>query len=78
MPAYKQVIVYNKNSGIPFNSCLKYIVTGSLNSVSSSSRAKVDNWFKFGQKKVTVQVPTESDLVSLQKQLYIHNEYDPH
>ena len=70
LPDYKQVIVYNKNSKIPFNDCLKYIVLGSLNSVEASvnsSRVKVESWLKFGQKKVTLQIPNESDLLSLQK-----------
>lgn len=70
MPNYKQVIVYNKGSKISFNSCLKYIVLGSLNSVESqliSSRVKVDNWLKFGQKKVTVQISSEADLLSIQR-----------
>lgn len=70
MPDYKQVIVYNKNSNISFNACLKYIVLGSLQSVETSfsvSKAKVDNWLKLGQKKVTLQVPDASDLVSLKQ-----------
>ena len=70
MPDYKQVIVYNKNSNISFNSCLKYITLGSLNSVQASlqsSKSKVESWLKFGQKKVTLQVPHESELISIQK-----------
>ncbi len=70
MPDYKQVIVYNKNTKIPFNQCLKLIVLGSLNSVDKSlkeHRDKVQNWLKFGQKKITVQVPSETEFLTLQK-----------
>lgn len=70
MPDYKQVIVYNKSTKIPFNQCLRLIVLGSLNSVDKSlqeHREKVQNWLKFGQKKITVQVPSEADLLSIQK-----------
>ena len=69
MPDYKQVIVYNKNTKLPFNQCLRLIVLGSLNSVDKSLKEhpdKVHNWLKFGQKKITVQVPAESDLLSIQ------------
>ena len=70
MPDYKQVIVYNKNTKIPFNQCLKLIVLGSLNSVDKSLKEhkdKVQGWLKFGQKKITLQVSSESDLESIQK-----------
>ena len=70
MSGYKQIIVYNKNANISFNSCLKYIVRGSLDSVQASiksSKSKVDNWLRFGQKKVTLQIPTEVELLSLKR-----------
>ena len=70
MSGYKQIIVYNKNANISFNSCLKYIVRGSLDSVQASiksSKSKVDNWLRFGQKKVTLQVPSDADLLSLKQ-----------
>ena len=70
MPDYKQVIIYNKNSNLSFNSCLKYIVLGSLYSVEASiksSKAKVDSWLLYGQKKVTLQVPDEPSLISLKQ-----------
>ena len=70
MPDYKQVIVFNKNSKISFNKSLDFIVRGSLDSVESSlqsSRTKVDNWLRFGQKKVTVQVTSDTDLLNVQK-----------
>ncbi len=66
---YKQVIIYNKNSQLSFNQCLKYIVLGSINSVDKSfknNKEKVQNWLKFGQKKVTLHVPHESDLLQIQ------------
>ena len=69
MPDYKQVIVYNKNAKIPFNQCLKLIVLGAIDSVDKSLREhkdKVQSWLRFGQKKITLQVPTEVDLINIQ------------
>ena len=70
MSDYKQVIVYNKNTQISFNQCLKLIVLGSLNSVDKSLKEhkdKVHGWLRFGQKKITLQVPSETDLLSIQQ-----------
>ena len=70
MQDYKQVIIYNKNCRISFNRCLKYIVLGSVNAVEKSiqtHRDKVEKWLKYGQKKITLQVPHEFELVNLQK-----------
>ena len=47
-----------------------------------ADREKVESWLKFGQKKVTLQVPHESDLLSLQNicankriaNVIVHNE----
>lgn len=69
MPDYKQVIIYNKNSKISFNKCLNYIVLGSISSVDKSlleHTEKATNWLKFGQKKITLQVPHESDLLDIE------------
>jgi peptidyl-tRNA hydrolase len=68
---YKQVIVYNKNSNLSFNSCLNFIVQGSLASVSESFKLKKDktqNWLRFGQKKITLHVPHENDLIKLKSE----------
>ena len=66
----KQAIIINKGSGISNNLSLYYIVKGSISSIENSivkRKKETDLWFKTGQKKITLQVPSSEVVIELIK-----------